>query len=309
VLVTNPNGNPVRRRVFEPFGKVIDQTGSETPEQLFTGQRHEPESGLYDFRARWYDPEAGRFLSVDPVVQSRSDPQTVNGYGYVRNNPVRFVDRDGRSLGGFTLEGLQFVGMLTGLGLGGGDYQWNTTKMQSDALMSRGAFRNRGGSAVAKAVGNPALGKAPARSGSSSGDSGEVGEGGSDGGDSAGSALLGVDAPEGSSSQTMGHQQSLVRQLTHALEQGDVIHAVEIMKMMATPFIVMGMGVSTVMLGAAIAAGAIPGGPVGAPAMAAGLFLIGIGVGEIDAGLAALNAIYGTDVQWGPLSSTSGGRP
>jgi RHS repeat-associated protein len=104
VLVTAPNGDIIHRRVFEPFGQVVAETApTEATAQLFTGQRFEATSGLYDFRARWYDPEAGRFLSVDPVVQSASDPQTVNGYGYVRNNPVNLTDSTGKFLDGRAL--------------------------------------------------------------------------------------------------------------------------------------------------------------------------------------------------------------
>jgi RHS repeat-associated protein len=104
VLVTGPGGDVIHRRVFEPFGQVVaETTPTEATAQLFTGQRLEATSGLYDFRARWYDPEAGRFLSVDPVVQSASDPQTVNGYGYVRNNPVNLTDPTGKFLDGRAL--------------------------------------------------------------------------------------------------------------------------------------------------------------------------------------------------------------
>jgi len=96
VLYSDPSGAEVKRRVFEPFGKLVAQTATtEATPRLFTGQRYEASSGLYDFRARWYDPEAGRFLSVDPIVQEVADPQTHNAYGYVRNNPVNFVDPDG----------------------------------------------------------------------------------------------------------------------------------------------------------------------------------------------------------------------
>jgi RHS repeat-associated protein len=66
--------------VFEPFGQVIAETSNPTEEsaQLFTGQKLDTRSGLYDFKARWYDPEAGVFLSVDPVVADARDPQSYN---------------------------------------------------------------------------------------------------------------------------------------------------------------------------------------------------------------------------------------
>ncbi len=50
-----------------------------------------PPGGLYYLRARYYDPETGRFLSQDPIPG-------VNPYAYVGNKPVRFVDPSGRGL-------------------------------------------------------------------------------------------------------------------------------------------------------------------------------------------------------------------
>jgi RHS repeat-associated protein len=126
VLVTGPGGDVIHRRVFEPFGQVVAETPpTEATAQLFTGQRLEATSGLYDLRARWYDPEAGRFLSVDPVVQDAFDPQLVNAYSYVRNNAPTLTDPDGRSIGGFQLGpltvGLAGLGPLTGIVVDG-DY-------------------------------------------------------------------------------------------------------------------------------------------------------------------------------------------
>jgi RHS repeat-associated protein len=109
VLSTNVRGDVEERRIFEPFGEVIasenDPNSSATA--TFTGKQYHDELSLYNFGARWYDAEAGRFVSVDPVVQSVSDPQTHNPYGYVRNNPIGFVDPDGR-----TIEGGAVLGIL-----------------------------------------------------------------------------------------------------------------------------------------------------------------------------------------------------
>jgi hypothetical protein len=50
-----------------------------------------------DYRrsARFYSTTLGRFASVDPVVGSAGDPQSWNGYSYVRNNPLRYTDPTG----------------------------------------------------------------------------------------------------------------------------------------------------------------------------------------------------------------------
>jgi RHS repeat-associated protein len=78
-------------RVFEPFGRAIaGQTAD-----YFAGHPYEAGTGLYYMKARWYDAESGRFASVDPVVDNKNDPQAYNGYSYVKNNPIGFVDPTG----------------------------------------------------------------------------------------------------------------------------------------------------------------------------------------------------------------------
>jgi RHS repeat-associated protein len=55
----------------------------------------DPESGLYYYGGRYYDPELGRFISPDPFVPEPSDPQSLNRYSYVLNNPVNYIDPTG----------------------------------------------------------------------------------------------------------------------------------------------------------------------------------------------------------------------
>jgi RHS repeat-associated protein len=59
----------------------------------FGGKRYEPETGLYDNRARFYDPSSGRFTQPDPLGSIDS----LNHYQFVRNNPLVYVDTLGHS--------------------------------------------------------------------------------------------------------------------------------------------------------------------------------------------------------------------
>ncbi len=82
---------------YAPFGAVRTQAApSAGPLDPFgfTGEYLDP-TGLYQLRAREYDPATGRFLSTDPVSPALSDPY-VGAYVYVGNNPCRFVDPSGR---------------------------------------------------------------------------------------------------------------------------------------------------------------------------------------------------------------------
>ncbi|NIN67647.1 MAG: hypothetical protein GTO63_23685, partial [Anaerolineae bacterium] len=62
---------------------------------LFTGEQRDWETGLYYLRARYYDPEIGRFLAQDPLRGSQLHPQTQNRYPYVGNNPTNWLDPTG----------------------------------------------------------------------------------------------------------------------------------------------------------------------------------------------------------------------
>ena len=87
-----------------PFGDYASQTGSGSnpSEELFTSKVRDTESGLDDFLARHYSSNWGRFMSPDwsrlPVAVPYADinnPQSLNLYSYVKNNPLSHADADG----------------------------------------------------------------------------------------------------------------------------------------------------------------------------------------------------------------------
>lgn len=94
-VVTDEQGRVVERTEYSPYGQTTQQSGSETVAHQFTGQRYDSETGLYHFQARYYDPQTGHFLSPDPIIQNPGDPQALNAYSYVRNNPTNLVDPTG----------------------------------------------------------------------------------------------------------------------------------------------------------------------------------------------------------------------
>ena len=56
---------------------------------------YDKEIGMYYLIARYYNPDHGVFLSVDPDPGDEDDPITMNGYTYADNNPVMMTDPDG----------------------------------------------------------------------------------------------------------------------------------------------------------------------------------------------------------------------
>jgi RHS repeat-associated protein len=72
----------------------LNSQGNLATDKLFTGQRLDA-TGLYYYGARYYDPTIGRFISPDTVVQNPGNPQTLNRYSYVVNNPLKYTDPTG----------------------------------------------------------------------------------------------------------------------------------------------------------------------------------------------------------------------
>jgi len=91
-VVTDGTGTLIEHTEHTPYGAISRHEGTKDFPHKFTGQRQDTANGLILFPARAYDPSLGRFLQPDPYVQDPADPQTLNRYSYVRNNPINFVD-------------------------------------------------------------------------------------------------------------------------------------------------------------------------------------------------------------------------
>jgi RHS repeat-associated protein len=99
----------ISRRDFHPFGEEIITTQrtqglgytADSVRQKFTGYQKDNETDLDFAQARMYASKLGRFTSTDPILMNKkrlNDPQQINLYSYVRNNPLVYVDRNGRDL-------------------------------------------------------------------------------------------------------------------------------------------------------------------------------------------------------------------
>jgi RHS repeat-associated protein len=93
VKTTNSSGAAVSTVKYNAFGVL--ESGVPAP-YAFTGREWDPESGLYYYRARYYDPKIGRFLTEDPLGLTDG----INRYAYVKNNPVNRKDPSGMIAGG-----------------------------------------------------------------------------------------------------------------------------------------------------------------------------------------------------------------
>ena len=114
--MADQNGNIVSQRYFDPFGRTTDlgynhkldiQNKNTVLSQLqdlavtnknrrgFTDHEHLNEQQLIHMNGRIYDYNLGRFMSVDPLIQSPTSTQSVNPYSYIMNNPLAGTDPTG----------------------------------------------------------------------------------------------------------------------------------------------------------------------------------------------------------------------
>jgi RHS repeat-associated protein len=87
-VVTDASGNTVATYKFAPYGSVDSHTGADM-KYGFTGKEGTADTGLIYFGARFYDPEVGRFTTMDPAMDG------LNYYTYANNNPIKNIDPNG----------------------------------------------------------------------------------------------------------------------------------------------------------------------------------------------------------------------
>ena len=95
--LVDPQGKLVASADYGPFGNREAGSGLRKL-SLYAGMVRD-DSGLYYARQRYYDPHLARFISIDPLLGSHDLPATHDAYAYAANNPYRFRDPSGASIG------------------------------------------------------------------------------------------------------------------------------------------------------------------------------------------------------------------
>lgn len=107
IALLDSNGSVVVRYVYDAWGNhaVLDANGADIADASHIGNRnpfryrgyyYDTETELYYLQTRYYDPETGRFITIDGIEYL--DPETINGlnlYAYCGNNPVMYTDPTG----------------------------------------------------------------------------------------------------------------------------------------------------------------------------------------------------------------------
>ena len=106
LLVTNQSGDVAEEIFYLPYGGLLD--GNSDERFQYTGQEKDKETGFQYYGARYYDSDFRRFLQPDPIIADIYDPQNLNRYSYVLNNPYKYVDPSGNFVD--TVADVAFIG-------------------------------------------------------------------------------------------------------------------------------------------------------------------------------------------------------
>ena len=101
VALTNASGTTAVLYEYSVYGQVAASDPKHPNRFMFTGREFDKDTGLYYYRARYYNPEIGRFLQTDPVGYTVG----VNLYTYCGNNPLNYVDPSGGEFWGALIGG------------------------------------------------------------------------------------------------------------------------------------------------------------------------------------------------------------
>jgi RHS repeat-associated protein len=93
VAKTNASKAIVSITRYEPYGMTW---AGNAPTIGFTGHVNDADTGLTYMQQRYYDPLAGRLLSIDPVPTDTSSGDSFNRYAYANSSPYKYIDPDGR---------------------------------------------------------------------------------------------------------------------------------------------------------------------------------------------------------------------
>jgi RHS repeat-associated protein len=105
--LTDISGGITDTYTYDAYGNLIASSGSTANNYLYCGEQYDPQLKLYYNRARYLNPDTGRFWTMDTFVGDNEDPLSLHKYLYCQGNPVNGSDPLGHSFFGFDGTGNQ----------------------------------------------------------------------------------------------------------------------------------------------------------------------------------------------------------
>ena len=115
-FLIDPSGAITDTYSYDAFGTLIDSSGTTANRYLYCGEQWDADLGFYHLRARYLNPDSGRFWTQDTYEGNSSDPLSLHKYLYAHANPVMNVDPSGQFISmPTTLGAITIAGTLTAL--------------------------------------------------------------------------------------------------------------------------------------------------------------------------------------------------
>jgi len=95
--LTNSAGVVTDEYEYDAYGNSFTKSGTTPNNYLYRGEQYDSDLGLYYLRARYYNPNTGRFLSRDPNAGYIDLPATLHKYLYAGGDPINGIDPTGRT--------------------------------------------------------------------------------------------------------------------------------------------------------------------------------------------------------------------
>ena len=113
--LTDASGQVLDTYAYDAYGNLLSHFGDSNNAYLFAGEQRDSQTDLDYLRARYYDPNIGRFISADAYDGNLSDPLTLHDYQYAHLNPVMNTDPSGYLTLGEKAAGIALLGILAGI--------------------------------------------------------------------------------------------------------------------------------------------------------------------------------------------------
>ncbi|WLG47333.1 RHS repeat-associated core domain-containing protein [Pseudomonas sp. FP1740] len=144
--LTDSTGALTTQYTYGPYGQTSSSGSASTNSQQYTGRENDG-TGVYYYRARYYSPGFGRFISGDPIGLAGG----INAYGYVGGNPLSFVDPRGLDImiitGGVRDGSANFFGhvgaAVQGYGMASYGNDTDLGSSAADYISSQGLIRSQ----------------------------------------------------------------------------------------------------------------------------------------------------------------------